>query len=188
MKINLKVFCAAILLICFGAFSGFGQTKKTAAAAKAKSNAVCSNPDKPCNHKSKKFDAWELSFKMPAKITDNKTYLSEPFYAVILKMFEVEGECDGGEYISAAETERKKVQKKFPEQKVFADYQCPNLSAVGYDFDGRIKDDRLVIGNFIAIYAGETKADGEKILQAVKKDYPSAMLKKMTAAYENIVQ
>lgn len=184
MKAKYLLCCAAFLIVCFGTISGFGQQRKSAAQA----NAVCFDPNKPCDHKSKKFDVWELSFKMPARLAANKTFVSAPFYAVILETFESAEECDGGEFIVQAEAARKRAQKKFAGRKVFADYQCPNLSSVGYDFDGRFIGDKLALGNFIAVYAGTTKAEAEKILQSAKKDYPAARLKKMTANYERIVQ
>ena len=191
MKGKIIIICAAILLLFGGAKFGFSQ-KNTQTGKMSKSanqtNVVCPIPNKPCNHKYKRFDAWELSFRMPVKLAVNKEYKSAPFYAVILKKFEIGEECDGGEYDKTAEAERKKAQKNFAGRKVFADYQCPNLNAVSYDFEGKFKNDKLVFGDFIAVYAGTTKSEGEKFLQTVKKDYPSAILKQMTAAYERIVQ
>ena len=191
MKEKIIISCAAIILLLGGAEFGFGQkntrTGKMSDSAN-QTNVVCPLPDKPCNHKYKRFDAWELSFRMPVKLAANKEYKSALFYAVILKSFETGEECDGGEYDKTAEAERKKAQKKFAGRKVFADYQCPNLNAVSYDFDGKFKDDKLVVGDFIAVYAGTTKAEAEKFLQTVKKDYPEATLKQMKATYERIVQ
>ena len=44
-----------------------------------------------------------MSFKMPARLKANTPYKSAPFYAVILKTYEMDVDCDGGEYIEAAE-------------------------------------------------------------------------------------
>jgi hypothetical protein len=153
-------------------------------------NAVCANPAKPCMHHEKYFEDWEISFKMPTKLQRNKPYASEPFYAVILETYESNEDCDGGEFREAVEAERKQVQKKFPKQKVFAAYQCPDMAAIQYDFDGRwdATKNTMLIGEFLAVYAGSTKEEADKLLQQVKVDHPKAMVKQMTASYEMIDQ
>jgi hypothetical protein len=155
-----------------------------------KANAVCPDPAKPCHHKEKQFDEWELSFRMPTRLRANKPYQSASFYAVIVKTYETDEDCDGGEYIEALEADRKNEQKKQPSRKVFAYYSCPNMAAVGYDFDGRWSADgeQMLIRNFIAVYAGETKQEGEAALNRLKNKYPQATIKQMTATFENIVQ
>lgn len=156
----------------------------------ARSNGVCPDPAKPCHHKQKHFDEWELSFKMPAKLPVNTAIKSAPFYAVIMKTYSMGEDCDGGEFIEAAEADRKREQAAQPGRKVFASYECPNMGAVNYDFPGRFdaKNENIVIGNFIAIYAGTTKAEGEGQLRALSSKYPQAQLKQMTALYELIEQ
>jgi hypothetical protein len=161
-------------------------TPKPAATA----NAVCPDPAKPCHHKEKNFDDWELSFKMPAKLPPNKPVKSAPFYAVILKTYPMGDDCDGGEYIEAVEAERKREQANQLDRKVFAAYQCPNMAAVGYEFAGRwdAKKENVLIGNFLAIYAGASKAEGEEALSFFRNSYPQAQLKQMTAVYELMTQ
>ena len=161
-------------------------TPKPAATA----NAVCADPAKPCHHKEKNFDDWELSFKMPAKLPPNKPVKSAPFYAVILKTYPMGDDCDGGEYIEAVEAERKREQANQLDRKVFAAYQCPNMGAVGYEFAGKwdAKKEYVIIGNFLAIYAGTTKAEGDEALGFYKNSYPHAQLKQMTAVYELMMQ
>lgn len=151
-------------------------------------NAVCPDPAKPCHHKSKTFDEWELSFKLPAKIVPNKTYSSAPFYALILKEYGDVEDCDGGEYVISAEEERKALQRIQPTRKVFVDYQCPNMAAVGYDFPGRSDSEKILISNFLAIYAGQTKTEADALLAELKTKYPKAVIKQMTASYENMQQ
>ena len=153
-------------------------------------NAVCPDPAKPCHHSQKNFDDWELSFKMPAKLPPNKPVKSAPFYAVILKTYPMGDDCDGGEYIEAVEAERKREQAMQRERKVFAAYQCPNMGAVDYEFAGKwdAKKENVLIANFIAIYAGKTKAEGEEALDFYRNSYPQAQLKLMTAVYELIMQ
>ena len=160
--------------------------------AAAQANAVCPDPERPCHHKEKQFDEWELSFKMPAKLPPNKPIKSAPFYAVILKTYPMDmgDECDGGEFIEAAEADRKREQANQLERKVFAEYQCPNMGAVDYEFAGKwdAKKENVLIGNFIALYAGTTKPEGEEALRFLKSEYPEAQLKQMTAVYELIEQ
>ena len=160
------------------------------AAKQTAANAVCPDPSKPCHHKDKRFDDWELSFKMPAKLTPNKAHKSAPFYAVILKTYPMGEDCDGGEFIEAAEADRKREQANQLQRKVFASYECPNMGAVNYDFEGRWTKDgqSLALGNFIALYAGTTRAEGEEALKFLKSEYPQAQLKQMTAMYELIEQ
>jgi hypothetical protein len=127
---------------------------------------------------------------MPAKLPPNKAVKSAPFYAVILKTYPMGEDCDGGEFIEAAEADRKREQANQLDRKVFASYECPNMGAVNYDFEGRWTADgeSLLLGNFIAIYAGTTQTEGEEALDFLKKEYPKAQLKRMTAMYELIEQ
>ena len=158
----------------------------------AQANAVCPDPAKPCKNKTIGFDDWALSFKLPAKPLANKTYRSAPFYAVLLKTYTLgdNEDCDGGEFITALEDERKTLQRENPDRKVFASYECPNMGATDYDFPGKMdaKKEREAITNFIAIYAGATKEDAESLLPKFKAKYPNAAVKPMTATAEWIVQ
>ena len=156
--------------------------------ARQAANSVCPDPAKPCHHKNKRFDDWELSFKLPAKLMANKLYKSGPFYALILKEYGYVEDCDGGEYVIAAEDERKQLQRTQPARKVFVDYQCPNMAAVGYDFPGRADSEKILISNFLAIYAGQTKAEADSLRAELKAKYPKAVIKQMTANYEDMQQ
>lgn len=176
------------------AFNAANSETNSAAISQTKtpgvqhSNAVCADPANPCNHKEKTFDAWELSFKMPAKLQPNRPYKSAAFYAVILKTYEMGDDCDGGEYIEAVETERKELQSAHSERKVFAGFQCPNMAAVDYDFDGKwnANKESIAVGNFLAIYAGATKTAAENLVDELKTKYPEAAIKQMTASYEKL--
>ena len=163
---------------------------KTSPSPAQAANAVCTDPAKPCNHPEKQFEDWEISFKMPKKLKGNTPYSSAPFYAVILEVYDSSEDCDGGAFREADEAKRKQLQREFPKQKVFTSYGCPDLAAVQYEFDGNYDatGDYVLIGAFLAIYAGPTKEDADKLLQHVKADYPKAMVKKMTASYQVIVQ
>jgi hypothetical protein len=153
-------------------------------------STVCPDPGKPCHHKEKRFDDWELPFRLPARLKANTPYQSAPFYAVILKTYPMGEDCDGGEFIEAAERDRRREQSNQLARKVFGSYECPNMVAVQYDFEGRMdaSGESVKLGNFIALYAGETRAEAEEALRFMKSEYPQAMLKQMTASYEKIEQ
>lgn len=163
------------------------ETKSERANESAQAaNAVCPDPAQPCHHRRRKFEAWELPFRLPARIVANKTYSSAPFYAVILKKYE--NACDEGlDYDSKIEAERIALQKKFP-KKVFAEYSCPNLDAVGYSFEGKMdaEGEYVLYMNYVAVYAGATEAEARAVFEKVRADYPQAELKRMTATYERL--
>jgi len=147
---------------------------------------ICANPAAPCVSKHKEFAAYELSFKLPAKIKANTPYKSAPFFAVMLKdkiKVSEQEECDGGEYHKRLENERKQTQKLYPERKVFASYQCPDMGAIGYEVNGQSYNE-----NFIAIYGGATPEEANQMLDKVKAKYPKATIKKMRAVFEDIQQ
>jgi hypothetical protein len=151
-------------------------------------NAVCPDPASPCKHRDKEFGAWDMSFKLPTHIVPNKIYKSAPFYAIILKI-DREG-CEEFDYKPELENERLEIQKSYPNRKVFASYDCPNMDAVSYEFDGAMdkSGERYEISQFIAVYAGETMADATKLLEKTKRDFPESVLKHMTADWSRIDQ
>jgi len=148
---------------------------------------VCGNPRQPCEHKDKEFAPYEISFRLPARLRKNTDYKSAPFYAVVLKTFkdfDAGGDgCDGGEFSTKIETERKQVQKQFPNVKAFASYQCPDMGAVEYVVGGKTLND-----TFLAIYGGTTQNEAQQILDKARAQYPGATLKRMQALYNWIVQ
>ncbi|MEO8649645.1 MAG: hypothetical protein ABI539_10815 [Acidobacteriota bacterium] len=166
-----------------------GTVEATPTPPPEAAHAVCPDPAKPCHHADKQFDEWELSFKMPTKLAPNKTYSSAPFYAVILEGYPIE-DCDGGEFIEAVEAERRELQKSDATRKVFVSYECPNMAAVGYEFEGKrdAANELNIIGNFLAVYGGESKPEADALLRKFQSKYPKAAVKKMTATYEVIEQ
>lgn len=154
------------------------------ATPKKLSNAVCGDPQKPCHHADREFADWELPFKLPAKIVANKTYSSASFYAVIIRKYD-EACGDEMDYDSQIEAERVRIQKAYPERKVFAEYSCPNMDAVHYEFAGKrdASGERDLFMDYIAIYAGETEEEANQILKEAREDFAQAALKKMTANY-----
>ncbi len=152
-------------------------------------NTVCADPAKPCRHEQKEFDDWELSFQMPARLIPNKTYQSAPFYAIIVKKYD-EGCDEVGDANPSVEPERLKLQKEFPERKVFAEYSCPNMSAVNYDFAGRLdkSGEHDLYMDYIAVYAGSDISEAIGLNQRLLAKFPQAEVKKMTARFGIIEQ
>jgi hypothetical protein len=147
---------------------------------------VCPNPAAPCKSKHREFYPYDLSFTLPAKIKGNIDYKSAPFFAILLKQnikVSESEECDGGEFHKRVEADRKKIQTAFPDKKVFASYQCPDMGALTYMVNGQPLND-----NFIALYAGETQAEADLTLLIAKSKYPKASLRKMQVIFNRIEQ
>jgi hypothetical protein len=156
-------------------------------APKKLSNAVCPDPLKPCHHREREFADWELPFNLPARVVANKNYSSASFYAVILKKYD-DACADEMDYDSEIEAERIAAQKAFPKRKVFAEYSCPNLDSVRYEFAGKrdSSGERVLFMDYIAVYAGETEAEANQLLDDVREEFPEATVRKMTANYERL--
>lgn len=157
----------------------------TAPAVKAQSNEiqtngkVCSNPSSPCG---KGFEDNALSFKLPPKLTWQRNYYSASFYAIVLKSRaavnddHVDGDnCTRGYF---SEEERERVQKMFPVNKVFASRNGCYLPTVWYTGVNSSYE-------FIAIYAGSTKAEAARLLKQIKakEEFSSANIRQMKVVY-----
>jgi hypothetical protein len=156
--------------------------QKSAQAQKSveTSTEVCPNPSAPCQHKQKRFEPYELSFRLPSKL--KKTiYKSSVFYGIILETI-AESDCDEGETSSVMENKRKNAQAFLSDHKVFADHQCPNMTAVSYIFNGEPNT-----GSFLGVYAGETMEEAEEVLATAKERYPEASIKKMQVVFDYAV-
>jgi hypothetical protein len=143
---------------------------------------VCPSPAAPCQSKHKRFEKYELSFALPKAIKPNLDYTSQTFFAVILKTF-ADADCVQGEYSSAVEKLRVQAQKLFPDRKVFAQQQCPDMGAVAYTING--KSDATI---FIAVYAGETRLEADQVLAKARNTYPAAKPVKMQVSFQRIEQ
>jgi hypothetical protein len=149
--------------------------------------AVCPDPAKPCASAEKTFAPYELTFHLPDKLEPNKDYKTRSFQAVILKTFpkfEPGGdECDGGEFSTKIEQQRLKLQKLFPDRKVFAGHQCPDMGAVLYQVNGRPYDQF-----FIAVYGGETRAEAKRVIAQVRGKLSRPTIKEMQAVYTMLAE
>jgi hypothetical protein len=112
----------------------------------------------------------ELCFAKPKDGIARAEYLSEPFYAVILKTAK---RCGIGE------EERLQTQALFPRNKVFS-----NRFYCGEDIEENIAytnvDEKY---GFLAVHAGAALADAKKMLKVVKAlgRFPGANIRKMQA-------
>jgi hypothetical protein len=148
--------------------------------------AVCPRPGERCDSPQKRFEAFELPLRLPRRLKANALYESTPFYAVVLRR-DSDPACDGGEYSIALERFRMAAQTRFPGRKVFADHQCPNMTAVGYQFIGeRLAQNNAV--SFVAVYAGKSRTEGRSLLETARKHYPKVTLHQMRVNYSWIVQ
>ena len=165
------------------------SSQSAAVNSSAKGLEVCPDPNAPCHSVGHKFAAYELAFRLPARLRAGKQYKSVPFYALILKTYDEET-CDADDHTASIERERLRIQKQHPTRKVFGSYSCPNLAAVDYDFPGKLDSsgERVLIQTFIAVYAGKSSAEANELLTSVRKLFPQAVIKRMTAGYEIIDQ
>jgi hypothetical protein len=162
--------CTLILSLTISTFA-YSQEVQT-------NGKVCGSPSAPCSHNKWKFSAEDLSFKLPKTLKWQTNYHSANFYAIILKsqraVEDPDGpagaaECSG--YFS--ESERSKIQKSFPANKVFASRFGCGDPATGYtnvNFDY----------NILAVYAGGTEREAKNFLKIVKaKGYSDANIRRM---------
>jgi len=132
---------------------------------------VCGDLTKACKT-SVDFEAHDLPFEVPENVFIAET---ERYYAVILKSFRTtDAECES-KFVS--ENERLETQELFPDHKVFAN-RCPDPTVLFYEpIDWRVR--------FMAVYAGRTKTDANKMLAKVKatKKFSRAYIKQLYSGF-----
>ena len=134
--------------------------------------AVCGDPTVRCPT-SIEFQPYQLPFRIPPNAVIWET---EKFYAVILKSIRDDskgGNCD----IFVPEAEREAAQALFPRNKVFGS-RCMEPGDLFYT-------DVSEGSQFIAVYAGRTRAEGVAMLSKVKATgkFPGANLRRMSAGF-----
>lgn len=132
--------------------------------------SVCGNPTLPCKTIGT-FQPNDLPFRLPKKAV---IFDTELFYAIILKSVGVsEADCD----VFVPETERLETQALFPDQKVFAS-RCTDAGELFYT--GMSAKHR-----FMAVYAGATLAEAQRMLGAVKATgkFPGANIRRMRTGF-----
>src|SRR5207253_6119629 len=113
---------------------------------------ICGDPTARCPVNSDWFQPYDLQFQLPERVGIVET---QPFYAVILKSLS-DANCNA----NFSEEERQEAQRLFPHRKVFAS-KCGEPGAVYYT---NIARDHQIM----AVYAGETMAEAQRVLNEVK--------------------
>ncbi len=130
--------------------------------------AVCGNPNVSCPS-ALTFEPYDLPFRMPQSAV---IYDTDLFYAVILKSVASPADnCDN--YIP--EPDRLAAQILFPKNKVFTS-RCADAGEISYS-------NSSPKAQFMAVYAGLTLAEANRMLATVKATgkFPGANLRRMRA-------
>ncbi|MFL6256385.1 MAG: hypothetical protein ACJ74T_15380 [Pyrinomonadaceae bacterium] len=162
-------FCLVIsaLLVC-----GAGAAAQRRRGVAPRPAAVCGDPTVRCPT-SVEFRPYQLPFRLPANAVIWET---EKFYAVILKSVRDQSkdfDCN----VFVPEAEREAAQALFPRNKVFAS-RCFDAGDLFYT--GMAQDSQ-----FMAVYAGHTRAEGLAMLEKVKATgrYTGANLRRMSSGF-----
>jgi hypothetical protein len=165
---RLRVTAIALIAgatLCFGAGTMSAQKRKA-----VRHGVICGNPTIPCKT-SATFPANDLPFRIPASAN---IYDTDLFYAVILKSMSVpDDNCD----TFIPESDRLRAQALFPERKVFSS-RCADPGGLSYT-------NTSAKARFMAVYAGMTLADANRMLESVKATgkFPGANVRRMRAAF-----
>jgi hypothetical protein len=130
--------------------------------------SICGNPTAPCKTIAT-FQAYDLPFRLPENAV---IYDTELFYAIILKSVSApDDNCD----IFVPEDERLAPQALFPANKVFSS-RCAEPGGLSYTNTNPNQ-------HFMAVYAGMTVAEANRMLGAVKAigKFPGANIRRMRA-------
>src|SRR6266403_1067502 len=158
------------VLALAAALSSFARTSSAQKRQAARHGVICGNPNVPCRT-SATFPPNDLPFRIPAKAN---IYDTDLFYAVILRSVSVpEENCD----TFIPESDRLAAQALFPDHKVFSS-RCADPGGLSYT-------NTSPKARFIAVYAGMTLAEANKMLTMVKASgkYPAASVRRMRAAF-----
>jgi hypothetical protein len=132
--------------------------------------SICGDPAAACNT-SATFQPFDLPFRLPEKAV---IYDTDLFYAVVLKSMSAPNDnCD----IFVPESDRLAAQALFPDRKVFSS-RCAEPGGLSYT-------NTSPKAQFMAVYAGMTLADANRMLAAVKATgkFPGANIRRMRAAF-----
>ena len=163
-----QLFCVVLLGLSAVALSSGGA----AAQRRSRLGVVCGDPTVRCRT-SVEFQPYQLPFRIPPQ---GAIWESEQFYAVILKS--VRDPSKGGDCnVFGPEAERIEAQALFPRHKVFASrcFEPGDLFYLGVAENSQ----------FMAVYAGRTRAEGQAMLEKVKAagKYPGANLRRMRTGF-----
>jgi hypothetical protein len=132
--------------------------------------SVCGNPKATCKTIAT-FEPYDLPFRLPENAV---IYDTELFYAIILKSVSARNDNCG---VFVRENERLATQGLFPDNKVFSS-RCAEPGGLSYTNTNPNQ-------HFMAVYAGMTTTDANRMLAAVKATgkFPGASIRRMRAAF-----
>jgi hypothetical protein len=139
---------------------------------------ICGNPNIPCKT-SVTFQVNDLPFQVGKDMVIVDTV---PFYAVILKSTAVKDDNCG---VFIPESDRLAAQELFPENKVFSS-RCTDPENLFYtDVSSRTPRYFSETHRLMAVYAGKTLAEAQKLLETVKSTgkYPGANIRRMRTGF-----
>ena len=160
-------FAAAIFLMLLVCGSATNTTAQKKPAAK-KYLTVCGNPNLSCPSDIK-FEPYQLPFRFPPSAV---IFDTELFYAIVLRSVPSPPDtCDN----FIPEPDRLAAQVLFPNNKVFTS-RCAEPGQVSYSNTNEK-------AQFMAVYAGRTPADANRLLATVKASgkFPGANIRRMRA-------
>ena len=163
-----QIFCVILLGLIAAALSSGGAS----AQPRSRLGTICGDPTVRCRT-SVEFQPYQIPFRIPPQAPIWET---EHFYAVILKS--VRDETRGGDCnVFVPEPERIEAQVLFPRNKVFTSrcFETGDLFYLGVAENSQ----------FMAVYAGRTRAEGQTMLAKVKATgkYPGANLRRLRAGF-----
>ena len=135
----------------------------------AKHPSICGNPTVPCKT-SATFEPYDLPFRLPEQAV---IYDTELFYAIILtSVTAMDDDCK----VFVPESQRLAAQALFPDHKVFSS-RCVEPGGLSYTNTNANR-------HFMAVYAGMTLAEANRMLEAVKATgkFPGANSRRMRAS------
>ena len=140
--------------------------------------AICGNPKITC----KTSASFQLN-DLPFEVGKNSVIVDTvPFYAIILKSVAVkEDNCD----VFISERDRLSAQTLFPDHKVFSS-RCTDPENLFYaDASSRTPRYFSETHRIMAVYAGTTPADANRMLEAVKATgkFPGANIRRMRTGF-----
>lgn len=150
--------------------AGAGAQSRQPARHRASAQSICGNPTLACKT-SVTFEPHDLPFRVPE---NSVIYDTELFYAIILKSVGFsEDDCT----VFVPENERLAAQALFPDHKVFSS-RCPDVETLFYT---NISSNH----RFMAVYAGPTLVEANRLLAAVKATgkFPGANIRRMRTGF-----
>src|SRR6266516_2922044 len=162
--LSVALVTTAIAMSCSGSRI-FAQKRRP-----AQHLSVCGNPNLPCKS-SATFEPNDLPFRVPKNAI---IYDTELFYAIVLKTVGAsDQDCD----VFVPESERTETQRLFPDHKVFTS-RCPEPGNLSYSNTSSKH-------RFMAVYAGSTLAEANRMLAAVKATgkFPGANIRRLRTSF-----